>query len=54
MEAAKFVGIEIQDIQKSDALISARYTGSNFHAREEWVLRWLLKKLQAAGDDGKE
>lgn len=54
LEAAKFVGIEIQNLQITHDLTAIRSPGPNFHAREEWVLRWLLKKFQVVGDDGKE
>lgn len=49
-QAGQFAGIEWLDflqtaIPTPDA---QQQPASNFHGREEWVLRWLLKKLQSA------
>lgn len=57
IEAAKFVGVDLETVgrhteenqgqkkekKKGKAVVS--------HGREEWLLRWLLKKLQAPKDD---
>ncbi len=51
-EAAKFVGVDLSTI--------GRYTKNGdegrvvsttvvYHGREEWLLKWLLKRLQASG-----
>ncbi|EKD14023.1 uncharacterized protein L3040_007970 [Drepanopeziza brunnea f. sp. 'multigermtubi'] len=54
VEAAKFIGVGLDTIQK------CRNGGEEgaedrksvaYHGREEWLLRWLLKRLQAPKDD---
>jgi nucleolar pre-ribosomal-associated protein 2 len=53
-EAMKFIGIEICQLgiglehatHKSERLKEVVY-----HGREEWLLRWLLKKMQVPEDD---
>ncbi|RFU34601.1 hypothetical protein B7463_g1738, partial [Scytalidium lignicola] len=53
VEAAKFIGVDLYTIEKegNDILESANKSKvSVFHAREEWLLRWLLKKLQSPKD----
>jgi len=48
-EAAKFVGVELDTIGRC---IQDGAEGRNvskaaiYHGREEWLLKWLLKKLQ--------
>jgi len=39
---SKFKQDEVENAEKSSAAI--------YHGREEWLLKWLLKRLQAPGD----
>ncbi|KAG0645375.1 Unhealthy ribosome biogenesis 2 [Hyphodiscus hymeniophilus] len=52
-EAAKFVGLDLDDIGRSFAgkgVFSEVSGASIYHGREEWLLRWLLKRLQDPKD----
>lgn len=51
-EAWKFIGISpgSPTQSKAEADDSKRYGGFLYHGREEWLLRWLLKKLQSQKD----
>jgi nucleolar pre-ribosomal-associated protein 2 len=52
-EAAKFIGIEISQLGVSldySSHRSERSKATVHHGREEWLLRWLLKKMQVAED----
>ncbi|KAH8820032.1 Urb2/Npa2 family-domain-containing protein [Xylogone sp. PMI_703] len=54
LEAAKFIGVDLYAIGKESSNVSKeadKYRFSAFHAREEWLLRWLLKKLQSPKDN---
>jgi nucleolar pre-ribosomal-associated protein 2 len=54
LEAAKFIGIDLDEISRSAAqnLDSEEESSIPFcHGREEWLLRWLLKRLQTQKDD---
>ena len=54
VEAAKFVGYDLDHVGRSLAenLGSPDASGvSLYHGREEWLLRWLLKRLQDQKDD---
>ncbi len=54
VEAAKFVGLGLNDIRRISDDDIARDGQRNvvlYHGREEWLLRWLLKKLQGPGDE---
>lgn len=54
LEAARFVGVDLenadrsasQSLKSADGSISVAYYG-----REEWLMRWLLKRLQDQKDD---
>lgn len=53
-EAAKFVGLDLEDGDGSFVQNLKSADGSKpaiYHGREEWLLRWLLKKLQDQKDD---
>jgi nucleolar pre-ribosomal-associated protein 2 len=54
VEAAKFIGFELEDIGRSIVPVSESGGKSKsvlYYGREEWLLRWLLKRLQAPKDD---
>ncbi|KAG4431343.1 hypothetical protein IFR05_013175 [Cadophora sp. M221] len=54
VEAAKFIGLGLDRVCES---AEAGSTGTEagravlYHGREEWLLRWLLKRLQAPSDE---
>jgi nucleolar pre-ribosomal-associated protein 2 len=53
-EAAKFIGIDLEDISRSISGVfdlKEEPDASTYHGREEWLLIWLLKKLQAPKDN---
>lgn len=53
VEAAKFIGLGLDTICKpAEDCFYEEKGGSTtlYHGREEWLLRWLLKRLQAPGD----
>ncbi|KAL3428237.1 Urb2/Npa2 family protein [Phlyctema vagabunda] len=53
-EAAKFVGEDIDHVGRdssSEEYLSGTAKVALLHGREEWLLRWLVKKLQAPKDD---
>lgn len=53
MEAAKFIGEDLNTIGGSaDEIYDRRVQlkPGAYHGREEWLLKWLLKKLQAPKD----
>jgi len=50
VEAAKFIGEDLNTIGRiADEIHDRRQllTTGAYHGREEWLLKWLLKKLQA-------
>ncbi|ESZ92199.1 hypothetical protein SBOR_7408 [Sclerotinia borealis F-4128] len=56
-EAGKFVDIDLDkvatvlDYQKhEEKIFKKKCAAGSFHGREEWLLRWLLKKLQSSKD----
>lgn len=56
-EAGKFVDIDLDkvatvlDYQKyEEKAFKKKCAAGSFHGREEWLLRWLLKKLQSPKD----
>ncbi len=54
IEAAKFVGVELDtaDGLLKDGSKRKKLSGAaKYHGKEEWLLKWLLKKLQAKDDD---
>lgn len=54
VEATKFIGVDLGTIQRpAEAATKKRKEDKSmvYYAREEWLLRWLLKKLQAGKDD---
>ena len=54
VEAAKFIGEDLNKIGGSaDETYDrrAQLKPGAYHGREEWLLKWLLKKLQALKDD---
>ncbi|PVH78171.1 hypothetical protein DL98DRAFT_590499 [Cadophora sp. DSE1049] len=54
VEAAKFIGLGLDTICQSaeDGTVGKeRERAVLFHGREEWLLRWLLKRLQAPSDE---
>ncbi|KFY28381.1 hypothetical protein V493_02961 [Pseudogymnoascus sp. VKM F-4281 (FW-2241)] len=54
-QAGQFAGIEWLDFLQTAIATPGEARTGNFHGREEWVLRWLLKKLaEGAGADGGE
>lgn len=53
-EAWKFIGIDPEHVGRSRAEGNGsdkESQGSSTHGREEWLLRWLLKKLQSPKDE---
>jgi nucleolar pre-ribosomal-associated protein 2 len=53
IQATRFIGTDIKEINK---FIENTGKGSKWHvpiyyAKEEWLLRWLLKRLSAPKDD---
>jgi len=53
VEAAKFVAVDIQELGRSGIGENGSENKSKIselYGREEWLLRWLLKKLQAPKD----
>lgn len=52
LEAARFLSVDIGRITNYSGIGENDRGSGKLHGREEWVLRWLLKKLQAAGADG--
>jgi nucleolar pre-ribosomal-associated protein 2 len=53
-EAAKFIALDPEDIGKSnndEEHVNKKSKTSVLYAKEEWLLKWLLKKLQAPKDD---
>jgi nucleolar pre-ribosomal-associated protein 2 len=54
LEAANFVGVKLDTVgrdAKADEGEERKGKAAVYHAREEWLLRWLLKKLQTPKDD---
>lgn len=54
VEAAKFIGEDLNTIGgPADEIYDRRMQlkPGAYHGREEWLLKWLLKKLQAPKDD---
>jgi len=54
LEAARFVGVTLDTIgrdAKTDHGEEKKRKAAVYHGREEWLLRWLLKKLQTPKDD---
>ncbi|KAL2068761.1 hypothetical protein VTL71DRAFT_15099 [Oculimacula yallundae] len=54
VEAAKFIGLGLEtvcDIEQNGATGIEGESHSLYHGREEWLLRWLLKRLQAPSDE---
>lgn len=54
VEAVKFVGTDVDYIGRYSAegfVTEKQSIAGTFHGREEWLLRWLLKRLQSAKDD---
>ncbi|RDW64953.1 hypothetical protein BP6252_10604 [Coleophoma cylindrospora] len=51
-EAARFIGVTLDELYSSNPGFSdgQKSTLSALHGREEWLLRWLLKKLQSPKD----
>ena len=52
-EAAKFVGVDLNTISGSkqdEVETSEKTSAAIYHGREEWLLKWLLKRLQTPGD----
>ena len=49
-EAARIIGVSVGEIQRSisdhEGTLSAQSHASQFAPKEEWVLRWLLKKIK--------
>jgi nucleolar pre-ribosomal-associated protein 2 len=53
IEAAKFIGVDPDELRSSpnDGIDTIQQPKAGiYHGREEWLLRWLLKKLQAPKD----
>ncbi|KAF4636308.1 hypothetical protein G7Y89_g1788 [Cudoniella acicularis] len=62
VEAAQFIGVDLDTICKSSSNSEQECTGIEeekklkrktavYHGREEWLFKWLLKKLQAEKDE---
>jgi len=54
IEAAKFIGVRVKNIggHGSDSVsLKKKSAVLSFYGKEEWLLKWLLKKLQAPKDD---
>lgn len=54
VEAAKFIGSELDAVSTSASRQNERKDLKKVptsHGKEEWLLKWLLKKLQAPKDD---
>ncbi|KAM3078579.1 hypothetical protein ACMFMG_006449 [Clarireedia jacksonii] len=56
-EAAKFVSHELDNVTDTlktqdygEIVSSGKYAAATTHGKEEWLLRWLLKKLQSPKD----
>jgi len=52
-EAAKFIGVDADTISassKNGVQIKEQGKDGVYYGREEWLLKWLLKRLQATGD----
>ena len=52
-EAAKFVGVDLSAIcryMQGEAEAAEKPSTAVYHGREEWLIKWLLKRLQASGD----
>jgi len=49
IEAAKFVDVDLNTAGRQGE--KRKGNGAVYHGREEWLLRWLLKKLQAPKDE---
>jgi nucleolar pre-ribosomal-associated protein 2 len=52
VEAGKFIGADLDYIGRSgiETDDSEKQNAAAFHGKEEWLLRWLLKKLQSQKD----
>ena len=50
-EAWKFIGLSAGSTFDFKEEISKIYEEYKYHGREEWLLRWLLKKLQSPKDN---
>ena len=54
VEAAKFIGLGLDTVcESAEDGVRGEEGGRAvlYHGREEWLLRWLLKKLQASSDE---
>lgn len=51
VEATKFIGIGLNDIGRPADGVQEESKAVLYHGREEWLLRWLLKRLQAPSDE---
>ncbi|KAG9239698.1 Urb2/Npa2 family-domain-containing protein [Amylocarpus encephaloides] len=54
LEAAKFVGIAVESLDTLQLEPKSKEgvdEASGYYGREKWLLRWLLKKLQASKDE---
>lgn len=54
IEAAKFIKIDLNDVGRSisqNLEEGEERKAPSYHGMEEWLLRWLLKRLQALNDD---
>jgi nucleolar pre-ribosomal-associated protein 2 len=54
LEAARFVGLKLDDVGRSstqELKLWKRSGAPVYHGREEWLLRWMLKRLQDQKDD---
>jgi nucleolar pre-ribosomal-associated protein 2 len=53
-EAWKFIRIDPEHVGRSGEEKNGsnkEFQGSSTHGREEWLIRWLLKKLQSPKDE---
>jgi len=53
LEAAKFIGVNIDTVGRCAKIEEGeekKGKAAVYHGREEWLLRWLLKKLQIPKD----
>ena len=51
VEAAKFIGLGLDTFCQSAEDGKEGERAILYHGREEWLLRWLLKRLQAPSDE---
>lgn len=54
VEASRFIGVDLdvpRASEPNELERDGRLNAAAYHGREEWLLRWLLKRLQAPKDE---